>query len=233
MPESLVIANVDMHKDAISFPDYHCFASNQTGNTVFLMVAIILPEFNGDMFVTANIGVALAVFLGAAFVTGQLSHMVGPRRRIWLIGCNFIQTCLVFAAGAIQYVHGIQVSGAYALGVIALLASAAGSQVVQSRSFAMPEITTAMATAAWVDLMIDPNLFVPSNRGRNRRGAFLSALFVGSLVGALIYRQCGSAAAIMVSGAGKLLVTLLYFFSPADMAERKRKDHETVAGESA
>jgi hypothetical protein len=26
-------------QDAISFPDYHCFASNQTGNTVFLLLA--------------------------------------------------------------------------------------------------------------------------------------------------------------------------------------------------
>ena len=49
-------------QDATTFPDYHCFASNQTGNTIFLTLAIILPSLNGEMFITSNIGVALAFF---------------------------------------------------------------------------------------------------------------------------------------------------------------------------
>ncbi|KAJ4295983.1 hypothetical protein N0V88_004685 [Collariella sp. IMI 366227] len=211
-------------QDAVSFPDFHCFASNQTGNTVFLMLAIVLPEANGDMFVTANIGVALGFFLLAAWATGQLGHIIGPRRRLWLIGCNFIQTCLVFAAAGLQYryqsptgelsLDGTQTPST--LWAIGLLASAAGSQVVQSRSFRMQEITTAMATAAWVDLMIDPNLFVLRNRSRNRRVGFLGTLVLGTLAGAYIFRRLGSPAALVVSAAGKVLVTLMYFFNPAD-----------------
>ena len=80
----------------------------------------------------------------------------------------------------------------------------------------------AMATAAWVDLMIDQKLFVLKNRARTRRIAFLLALVVGTLVGAVIYREVGSATAIAVSGAGKLLVTVLYFFSPAEKPKKEK-----------
>ncbi len=168
------------------------------------------------MFITPNIGVALGVFLGAGWLTGQVSHLVGARKRWWLLLCNLVQTFAVFGAAGIQYRYGVEDRGTAALGVIALLAFASGSQVVQSRSLAMTEISTAMATAAWVDLMIDKRLFVIKNRPRTRRVAFLFSLVVGSLVGALIYREVGSATAIAVSGAGKLIVTVMYLFTNAE-----------------
>ncbi|KAK3310527.1 uncharacterized protein B0T15DRAFT_41132 [Chaetomium strumarium] len=212
-------------QDAVSFPDFHCFASNQTGNTVFLVLAIVLPEANGDMFMTANIGVALGFFLASAWLTGQLGHIIGPRRRLWLVFCNLVQTCLVFAAAGLQYAHRsssgqLALDGAQApstLWAIGLLATAAGSQVVQSRSLRMTEISTAMATAAWVDLMIDRDLFaLRNNRPRNRRVGFLLSLVLGTLAGAFIFRRVGSPAALVVSGAGKLLVTVMYLFAGAD-----------------
>ncbi|KAK0632373.1 hypothetical protein B0T14DRAFT_415812 [Immersiella caudata] len=203
-------------QDAVSFPDFHCFASNQTGNTVFLVLAIVLPEMNGEMFITANIGVALGLFLAAAWLTGQVGHIVGPRQRWWLILCNFIQTALVFAAAALQYTKGVELTGDRTLVAIGLLASAAGSQVVLSRALEMTEITTAMATAAWLDLVIDPNLCALRNRSRNRRVAFLSSLVLGTLVGAFIYKRIGSPAALAVSGAGKLLVTVMFCFNGAE-----------------
>ncbi|KUI61380.1 hypothetical protein VP1G_08577 [Cytospora mali] len=142
-------------QDAISFPDYHCFASNQTGNTVFLAVGIVIPEFNGDMFFTPNIG------------------------------------------------------------------------VVQSRSLRMTEISTAMATAAWVDLLIDPHLFTvkEKNRPRNRRFFFLITLLAGSLAGAGIYKNAGSDVAIFVSAGGKALVTCMYFFNGS---EQEKVEEEAV-----
>ncbi|KAI1334755.1 hypothetical protein F5Y15DRAFT_420532 [Xylariaceae sp. FL0016] len=203
-------------QDAISFPDYHCFASNQTGNTVFLMLAIILPELNGEMFITANIGAALGFFLLAGWITGQISHIVGARRRSWLVCSNFFQSCLVFAAAAMQHTYGTEIKGTNAVIVIALLAFASGSQVIQSRSMKMTEISTAMATAAWVDLMIDPGIFKLNNRPRTRRVMFLFSLACGSLVGAGIYRSAGSAAAIFVSAVGKLIVTVMYLFNSTD-----------------
>ncbi|KAK0655746.1 hypothetical protein B0T16DRAFT_316914 [Cercophora newfieldiana] len=213
-------------QDAVSFPDFHCFASNQTGNTVFLVLAIVLPEMNGEMFVTANIAVALGFFLAAAWLTGQVGHIVGPRQRWWLIFCNFIQTALVFAASALQYTRGVELTGDRTLVAIGLLASAAGSQVVLSRALGMTEITTAMATAAWLDLVIDPKLCALKNRSRNRRVGFLSSLVLGTLVGAFIYKSVGSPAALAVSGAGKLLVTIMFFFNGAE----REKEEGSVKG---
>lgn len=173
------------------------------------------------MFFSANIGIALGMFLGAGWLTGQLGHLVNPRKRWWLILANFIQSACVMSAAAVQYKYGIKSHGPEALAVIGLLAASAGSQVVQSRSLSIPEISTAMATAAWVDLVIDQNLFALKNRPRTRRVAFLLALVAGSLVGAAIYRTVGSATAIVVSGAGKLLVACLYVFSPAEKPKRR------------
>lgn len=202
--------------DAVSFPDYHCFASNQTGNTVFLMLALVLPQLNGEMFFTASIGAALGFFLAGGWITGQLSHIIGPRNRLWLVTCNFLQAAMVFGAGAIQHVYGIDLEGRRTIAVLALLAFASGSQVVQSRSLAMTEISTAMATAAWVDLMIDPKLFALTNRPRTRRVVFLLALVIGALLGAAIYRTAGSSVAILVSAGGKLLVAFMYLFNEAE-----------------
>ncbi|KAK3356231.1 hypothetical protein B0H65DRAFT_71907 [Neurospora tetraspora] len=233
----------------VSFPDFHAFASNQTGNTVFLMLAIALPEFNPSMFITANIGCSLGFFLGSAWLTGQLGHIIGPRRRLWLLVTNAIQTCLVFIAAGLQFSSkhtntpgkDLFASGSFEEGewdavtgprtliCIALLASAAGSQVVLSRSLNMTEITTAMATAAWLDLVIDRNLFrgpLKKNTGRNRRVAFLAALAVGSLCGAYIYREVGSAVAVTISGGGKAVVLGMFLVAPGDKGKKEERDVE-------
>ncbi|KAH8176108.1 DUF1275 domain protein [Sarocladium implicatum] len=207
-------------QDATTFPAYHCFVSNQTGNTVFLCMALILPQLNGDMFITSNIGMALGMFLGAGWLTGQLSHLIGPRKRWWLVFCNLIQSGLVLGAATIEFRHGAGSDGAVALSVIGLLASAAGSQVVQSRSLAITEISTAMATAAWVDLMIDEKFFALRNRPRTRRVAFLLSLALGALTGAGILRTAGSATAVAVSGGGKLLVTVMYLCTKPEQRVR-------------
>ncbi|KAK3954888.1 hypothetical protein QBC32DRAFT_382322 [Pseudoneurospora amorphoporcata] len=235
-------------QDAVSFPDFHAFASNQTGNTVFLMLAIALPQFNPSMFITANIGCSLGFFLASAWLTGQLGHIIGPRRRLWVLATNTIQTCLVFTAAALQFqshhtntpgkdlfesgsLEGWDaVTGTRTLLCIALLASAAGSQVVLSRSLNMTEITTAMATAAWLDLVIDRNLFgaVRKNKGRNRRVAFLAALAVGSLCGAYIYREVGSAVAVTISGGGKAVVLGMFLCAPGEgRGKRQEGDVES------
>ena len=67
---------------------------------------------------------------------------------------------MVFAASALQYRYSIVNDGhGVALSIIALLALSSGGQVAMARALQMTEITTAMATAAYVDLFIDVNLF--------------------------------------------------------------------------
>ncbi|RMZ77315.1 hypothetical protein DV737_g4446, partial [Chaetothyriales sp. CBS 132003] len=213
-------------QDATTFPDYHCFASNQTGNTIFLTLVVVTPALNGKMFITSNIAVALTMFLAAGALTGQIGYLFSIQRtRLYLISCNVLQSILVFIAAGIQFAYGVHVSGTAALLVVGLLAAASGSQVVQSRTLSTTEISTAMATAAWVDLVIDPHLFqahpTTGCRGRNRRVAFLLALVMGGFLGAAIYRSAGSPTAILVSAVGKFFVSLGYLFVPAVGREKE------------
>lgn len=214
--ELLILTFCTGIQDATTFPDYHCFASNQTGNTVMLALAVLLPEKTHELFVTGNIGVSLGCFLAAGWVTGQLGHFIGPRSRYWIVLCNFFQTILVLIAAAIQYKFGIELESTNTLVIVGLLAFAAGSQVVLSRSLAITEISTAMATAAWVDLMIDKDLLAMHNRARTRRACFLAALVAGAFLGACVYRNLGSASAILLSGIGKLIVTIMFLFNSRD-----------------
>lgn len=129
-----------------------------------------------------------------------------------------MQTILVYIAAAIQHFYGVHT---YSLAVIGLLAFASGSQVVLSRAWACPEISTAMATAAWVDLLVDPKLLLRNNGKRNRRLAFLAALFLGALAGAYIHVKVGSAFVLLVSAIGKTIVCIMLFFNSADHGSRE------------
>ncbi|OAP56383.1 hypothetical protein AYL99_09562 [Fonsecaea erecta] len=220
--ELLILTFCTGMQDATTFPDYHCFASNQTGNTVMLAVAILLPDLTDKLFRTENIGVALGFFLAAGWITGQVGHIVGPRSRLWIVFCNLIQSILVFIAAAIQYAYGIELEGTRTMVVIGLLAFAAGSQVVLSRALAITEISTAMATAAWVDLLTDPRLLTAKNRPRNRRVSFLVALVAGAFFGAGIYRGIGTATSVLFSAIGKLIVTFMFLLNKGEKAPQSR-----------
>lgn len=195
-------------QDAICFPDFLCFASNQTGNTVVLAVG--LAGYSGDLFHLPNIGMSLAMFLAGAALTGQIGSFIGPRRRAWLLLTNLLQTAMVLAAAAMQLSHGVQASGPWGLGAIALLAFSSGAQVASARPMRIPEITTAMATAAWVDLVIDPKITTIRNRSRDRRALFLASLVAGSFAGAFMHSRIGSPLALIVSAIGKAMVTAAF-----------------------
>ncbi|KAK5107694.1 hypothetical protein LTR62_000888 [Meristemomyces frigidus] len=198
-------------QDVIAFPDFHCFASNQTGNSVVL--AIGAAGLGSSQFSLANVGISLGTFLAGATLTGQLGNNIGPRRRDWLLLNHLMQTLLVFAAAIAQGIgHGAG-TGSSAMGSIALLAFSSGAQVASMRPMRIPEITTAMATAAWVDFVIDPKLFGPDNHSRDRRALFLVTLIVGSFVGAFMYKGVGSSNTLIFSAAGKLLVTVSFMFN--------------------
>ena len=76
-----------------------------------------------------------------------------------------------------------------------------------ARGLQITEITTAMATAAYVDIFIDEKMFDRRNR-RNRRVAFLLSSFAGSFAGAFVNKARGSPFALVVSGIGKAVVTV-------------------------
>ena len=198
-------------QDAVSYPDFRCFASNQTGNSVVLAVG--LAGHDDSIFNLSNVGLSLGMFLAGAIMTGQLANLVGPCGRLWLITNHLIQTLLTFVAAIIHPVYSPSGNSPSSMGSLALLAFASGAQVASMRPFRIQEITTAMATAAWVDLVIDPRLLRLGNRSRNRRAGFLIALVLGSFAGAFMRTGIGSSNALFVAGAGKALVTVLLFLN--------------------
>lgn len=198
-------------QDAVSYPDFKCFASNQTGNSVVLAVG--LAGHDNSIFNLSNVGLSLGMFLAGAIMTGQLANLVGPCGRLWLITSHLIQTLLTFVAAIIHPVYSPFGNSPSSMGSLALLAFASGAQVASMRPFRIQEITTAMATAAWVDLVIDPRLLRLGNRSRNRRAGFLIALVLGSFAGAFMRTGIGSSNALFVAGAGKALVTFLLFLN--------------------
>lgn len=210
-------------QDGISFFDFRCFASNQTGNSVVLAVG--LAGLDGGLFVFDNVAMSLGMFVAGGLVTGQIAHLVGPRKRSWLLFTHAAQSIMIFSAAAVQFIHGVQQAGPWVLVTIALLAFSSGAQVASMRPMQIPEISTVMATGAWVDLVADPYLLNLHNRSRNRRVLFLVALMAGSFAGAFMQRDIGSALALVVSGVGKLLVTVLLLLNRAHPAEETVLDY--------
>lgn len=148
-------------QNATSYAQFHCFASAQTGNTAVLALALADPHNSFDRL--ANTTVSLVCWLAGALVTGQVGNFVGRRRRIWQVCVGGVQTLAVFGSAWVlwEFSDGEAVSGG---GVrprigLGLLAAACGSQIAAARAWGVPEISTAMATACWVDLLIDRRLF--------------------------------------------------------------------------
>ncbi|TKA63072.1 hypothetical protein B0A49_08139 [Cryomyces minteri] len=185
--ELLLLAFATGIQDGTTYPDFLCFASNQTGNSVLLAVG--LTRLGGVPINLSNVGVSLSLFIAGGWIMGQLGNAFGCRRRLWLLVSSLLQTAMVFAAAGIIYRLGVAETGPVALGVIALLAFSSGDQVAMARSLKIMEITTAMATAAYIDLLIDPELFKARNRPRNRRVLFLISLVAGSFAGAFAYAR--------------------------------------------
>ena len=99
-----------------------------------------------------------------------------------------------------------------------------------------------MATAAWVDLVVDPELFAwgvgsaatggdgnnakegrPKTRGRDRRIMFIIALVIGGFLGAVLYRFGGSKVAIAVSGMGKGVVVVGFWFHEGETGDEEER----------
>lgn len=197
-------------QDAATWPDYGCFASNQTGNTLFLAIGV--AGLAGNAYSFGNISMSLGSFLAGSLVMGQIGNQIGVRKRFWLLSTSIIQTVMVFVAAAIS--HSYQDAPA-ALLVLFLLAFSSGAQVAMSRSLKITEITTAMATAAYVDVVVDPAILQRHNRLRNRRVLFLAMLTAGCLGGAFVERAVKSTLTLVLCGVCKAIVTMVFFFNRA------------------
>jgi uncharacterized membrane protein YoaK (UPF0700 family) len=195
--------------DATTFTDYHVFVSNQTGNTALLAVGAL--HLNDDLVRLQNVGISLGLFVAGGVTLGQLGNALGPRRRLWLIVTNVLQTALVIVATCLRWKCNTIDGTSGSLIVLSLLAFASGAQIAVARTVNVPEITTAMVTSAYVDLVVDPRIFATANRSRNRRFFFICCLLFGSFVGAIGYRYVGPSLSLLLSAICKLVITMAFF----------------------
>ncbi|CAD6591222.1 MAG: hypothetical protein ASARMPREDX12_005069 [Alectoria sarmentosa] len=209
--ELMMLAFATGIMDVVTFPQYHVFASNQTGNTALLAVGAL--GLGSNLISLPYVGTSLGLFAAGGLISGQLGNVLGRKRRLWLFLTNFIQTTLIgIAAGLRQHSHHKR-SISLDLGIIALLAFASGAQVAVARTVEVPEVTTAMVTSAYIDFLVDENIFKLQNRGRNRRAIFVACLILGSFIGAITYLYVSPHFALYVSALGHLIVSLAFLFN--------------------
>ena len=216
--ELLLLAFAIGIQDAISFPDFHCFASNQTGNTVLFAVGLLLDDGDAPLIAISTIAVSLGFFALGCLVTGQTANYFDIRQtRGWFLFTSVVQTALVYVAAGLQWRYDSIVGPDTMMGriLVDLLAFSSGSQVAVVRGLKVTDITTAMATAAYIDIFIDGKLFakLSENRGRNRRVLFLFMLVAGSFVGAGVGKKTNLGGAVLVSAVVKTLVAVMFLFN--------------------
>lgn len=209
--ELMMLAFATGIMDVVTFPDYHVFVSNQTGNSALLAVGAL--GLGGDLISLPHVGTSLGVFAAGGLISGQLGNVFGRKRRLWLFVTNLIQTALVFTAAGLRQRASHKPSMALNLGIIALLAFASGAQVAVARTVEIPEVSTAMVTSAYIDFLVDRNIFRLQNRARNRRAIFVACLILGSFIGAIAYLYVSPFFALYISALGHLIVSFAFLFN--------------------
>jgi uncharacterized membrane protein YoaK (UPF0700 family) len=130
--------------DAATAADFRMFASNQTGNVIFLTVGIA----NAAVINMRNTGSSLGSYLLASFLGGRFGMAVGYRQRLYLFISNVLQTVLLLVALILLYTSAVKVSDTYHQWVFLLLyGSSAGFQVSLARNVGVREIPTAMLSS--------------------------------------------------------------------------------------
>ncbi|OCF73746.1 hypothetical protein I204_05590 [Kwoniella mangroviensis CBS 8886] len=213
--------------DATTYLDFSTFASNQTGNTILLTVAIV--RVSGHLLLLT--GVSLASFLSAALVFGHIGHFVGVRRRIWLLLNVFCQIIFLILSAIFLSPSGpaqTRLGAKHEWVIISLFAVMSGAQVSAARQASIQEIPTAPMTSSYVDLVSDKYLFVGFNHkhssGRNRRLAYISAMIIGSFIGGIMHKYAGSWVVVVVAMGFKLAVMGLMAVAPPEIKEKKEKE---------
>ncbi|BFZ54306.1 hypothetical protein PYCC9005_001340 [Savitreella phatthalungensis] len=212
--------------DGTTYQDFKVFASNQTGNVIFLGIEAV---DRGNMKSPLAAGVSVAAFVATALVFGQCADKIdkvcGGRRRWWVLMSNVWQAVLLWLLVGLGYSGVMPIAGGrYGWAYILLLASSSGAQVAMARQFSIAEIPTAMVTSPLVDLLVDPWLFhasVSCNRvvGRNRRATYIISLFVGVIIGASIHRYYTSKPVLLLASILKTLIAIGFALVPPKQSQ--------------
>jgi len=170
--------------DAVSYLGLgHVFVANMTGNVVFLGFAAVGV---GGFSVAGSI-LALAAFLAGSLAGGWLSRRARPLPA--LRNGAVVKLALLALATAVAFAFGL---GPATYVLIPLLAVTMGLQSALARAAGV-DVTTTVLTMTLMSLASDPHI-----RGRQphtgRRLVAVAAMFLGAVLGALLFRVTPAAA---------------------------------------
>lgn len=211
----LVLTMVTGVIDAISLLTLgRVFVANMTGNVVVTGFAIAgIPEFS----LRTSLAV-LAAFLVGAAAAGLLVDRIGDRgsllRTAVLVEWVLLAVCLIMV---LVQPPAVDTIATIATAVIAALAM--GMQNAVARRIAVPDLTTSLVSMSMVGLAAD-HLHTSRPTVLRRTSAVLS-LLLGAVVGALLIRTVGVAAAF-----GLILVLLAGVTVAAQVQLRRGPDWE-------
>ncbi|KAL9091515.1 MAG: hypothetical protein Q9159_001374 [Coniocarpon cinnabarinum] len=200
--------------DGTTLTNYNCFATKQTGNTVFLALRVARHPYVMDQE-ERNI-----VFSFIAFVTGttlfaRLGHLINQRRRRSLLLSSGIQVILVWVATALAYFVTEKDTWPIAPIIMSLLGLAAGGQIAIAIQMKQQELNTSMITGALIQLCNDSEILHFSNGARNRRVLFFCCFFLGIITGGALTMYDTPGIALVVYAIFKTLAMLSFLINPS------------------
>ncbi|GAP91932.1 putative duf1275 domain protein [Rosellinia necatrix] len=205
--------------DSASISTWGSFVSMQTGNTVYVGLGIAAPNDSTRWIKSAT---SIGFFCIGSVFFSFFHRYFSPTRRWVLCTSFFLQMSLIIAAAAILTFGPTAEDPKEAVGwaelvPIALVAFQSCGQAVISRALKYNALTSVVLTSIYCDLFSDVNLFATQNAERNRRMAAPLLLLVGAIIGGtLAHGPFGCAGALWAAAALKFIVTVTWFFWPAE-----------------
>jgi len=140
----LIIAFQSGLLDATTAADFRTFASNQTGNVIYLTVGIA----NAAVINMKNTGSSLGSYILSGFIGGKIGWKVGHRLKLWLFMSHLLQTLFLLVVYVLLKSGVIQVNNLDHQWILLILfGSSAGFQVSLARNVGVNEIPTAMLSS--------------------------------------------------------------------------------------
>jgi uncharacterized membrane protein YoaK (UPF0700 family) len=162
------------------------FTANMTGNVVVIGFAVAgAPGFS----ITASL-TSLLVFLVGAISAGRISRRIRRRSRL-LVTAVTVEAVFIGAAAILAATAPTVATGWARYMAISILAFAMGIRNSVVRRLAVPEMNTTVLTMTLTGLAADSSLAGGTNPRMGRRTGAVLAMFVGALVGAVLYLHRG------------------------------------------
>lgn len=202
--------------DTATISKHGVFCSKQTGNIIFIALALV------DLNPTRSqnrVGIitSLLAFIAGSAAYGWAGNTFGHSKRLWLLFGNFISAALILGAAILQHLASQVESfdtGQTSAIIVALCAIACGAQFSLSLNVRGPELNTSVVTSAIVSLTADARLFCVDNPGRNRRMLFFLTIACGAITGAALTKVVGPAYVMILDALHKIVIGLLFLTNP-------------------